>query len=365
MVSQRNKLVLSSVYASLLLTAAASVSAAEQATGLYVAPSVGYQYFDSERFDDNFNVDGLENDASYGLGLGYSTGTWATELKYDQVNTETDVSAGESNDVEFKHWHLDELYFFNEDKNWTPYLAAGLGHGKYQIDGAQDDYQTFVNAGVGVVKALSKHVDLRSELRAQYSFDEEMTDALFNIALVYNFGSAPEPKAEPAPAPAPVAVAAPVDTDGDGVFDPQDQCPDTAKGAKVDEKGCYIILTETKSFNLDVKFANASATLEPSSTNSVRDLATFLTQYPTTDVVIEGHTDSNGSDKYNQALSERRAKAVATALVNDYHVDASRVTSAGYGESKPIASNATEDGRHQNRRVVGVVKAHVEKRARQ
>jgi len=364
MVSSRNKLVLSSVYVSLLLTAAASVSAAEQTTGLYVAPSVGYQYFDSERFEDRLGVNGLENDASYGLGLGYNFGQWATELKYDQVNTETDVNSGvNSNDVEFKHWHLDELYFFNDKKDWTPYIVAGLGDGKYQIDGAEDDHQTFANAGVGVIKALSKHVDLRTELRAEYSFDEEQTDALFNVALVYNFGSAPEPKPEPAPAPAPVVVAAPVDTDGDGVFDPQDQCPDTAKGAKVDAKGCYIILTETKSFKLDVKFANASATLESDASNSVRDLATFLTQYPTTDVVVEGHTDSTGSDKYNQALSERRAKAVADTLVSQYGIDARRVSSVGYGEAHPVASNATEQGRQQNRRVVGVVKASVEKRA--
>lgn len=361
----RNKLVLSSVYASLLLTAAASVSAAEQATGLYIAPSVGYQYFDSERFDDSFNVDGLENDAAYGLGVGYGAGLWASELKYDQVNTETNVSAGDSTDVEFKHWHLDVLRFFNEDKNWTPYIAAGMGDGKYQIDGAQDDHQTFVNAGVGVIKALSKHVDLRTEVRAQHSLDEEMTDVLLNVAVAYNFGAAPEPKPEPEPAPAPVVVAAPVDTDGDGVFDPQDQCPDTSKGAKVDAKGCYIILSETKSFTLDVKFANASEALEPSYMDSVRNLATFLTEYPTTDVVIEGHTDSNGSDKYNQSLSERRAKAVADALVSQYGINAGRVSSIGHGESKPVASNATADGRHQNRRVVGVVKARVEKRAMQ
>jgi OOP family OmpA-OmpF porin len=362
MVSQRKKLVLSGVYASLLLAGAASVSAAEQATGLYVAPSVGYQYFDSERFEDQLGVEGLENDVSYGLGLGYNWGRWAAELKYDQVNTETKVpSTVDALDVDFKHWHLDLLHFFNEEKNWTPYLALGLGHGKYEIDAAEDDRQTFANAGVGIVKALSKHIDLRSELRAQYSFDEEMTDALFNIALVYNFGSAPEPKPEPAPAPAP--APAPVDSDGDGVFDDKDQCPDTARGAKVDEVGCYIILKETKTFRLDVKFANASSAIEADARSSIRDLATFLTEYPNTDVVVEGHTDSNGSDAYNQRLSEARAKAVADALVNQYGIDARRVTSVGYGESRPEASNATAEGRQQNRRVVAVVKASVEKRA--
>jgi len=365
MFTQRKKLVTSGVYASLLL-AAAGVSATDQVTGLYVTPSVGYQYFDSENFEKDLPVNGIENDASYGLGMGYkAAGPWAGELKYEQTSTEFDVSSGDSADVKFKHWHLDGFYFLGNDKNWTPYLAAGLGDGKYEIDGAKDDRQTFANAGVGVIKALSKHVDLRTELRAQYSFDEEMTNALFNIGLAYNFGAAPAPAPKEEPAPAPVPVVAPVDTDGDGVFDPQDQCPGTAKGAKVDEKGCYIILKETKSFNLDVKFANASADLEQNYMGSVRDLATFLTQYPTTDVVIEGHTDSNGSDKYNQSLSERRAKAVADALVAQYGIDAKRVTSVGYGESRPVASNATVEGRGQNRRVVGVVKAQVEKRVMQ
>jgi outer membrane protein OmpA-like peptidoglycan-associated protein len=76
----------------------------------------------------------------------------------------------------------------------------------------------------------------------------------------------------------------------------------------------------------------------------------ILTQYPETNIRIAGHTDSTGSAEYNQKLSERRAEAVKKALVG-MGVNPSRMTTIGYGASKPIADNKTEAGRQQNRRV--------------
>ena len=71
------------------------------------------------------------------------------------------------------------------------------------------------------------------------------------------------------------------------------------------------------------------------------------------DLVLEGHTDSVGSDKYNMSLSDRRAKAVKAKLVADYGIPAERVSAVGYGESRPIDTNDTDEGRARNRRVVG------------
>jgi outer membrane protein OmpA-like peptidoglycan-associated protein len=77
----------------------------------------------------------------------------------------------------------------------------------------------------------------------------------------------------------------------------------------------------------------------------------FMKKYPGSRVRVEGHTDSVGTDKYNQKLSERRAEAVKYYFVQAGAVDASKITSAGYGETRPVASNKTEQGRAQNRRV--------------
>ena len=77
----------------------------------------------------------------------------------------------------------------------------------------------------------------------------------------------------------------------------------------------------------------------------------FVKKYPGYQVSIEGHTDSIGTDKYNQALSERRAAAVKAYLLKQGVVDSQKIKSVGYGESRPIASNKTKEGRFENRRV--------------
>ena len=99
-----------------------------------------------------------------------------------------------------------------------------------------------------------------------------------------------------------------------------------------------------------VTFDVDSATLKPQFRSTLNDIAGSLQQYPNSLVDVYGHTDSTGSDEYNQALSERRARTVANYLVMQGVSDA-RVRSMGYGESMPVASNATEEGRARNRRV--------------
>jgi outer membrane protein OmpA-like peptidoglycan-associated protein len=108
---------------------------------------------------------------------------------------------------------------------------------------------------------------------------------------------------------------------------------------------------------LDVKFDFDKAQVKEESYGDIKALADFMKQYPQTSTVVEGHTDSVGSDAYNQGLSERRAGAVRDVLVNQYGVEAGRVEAVGYGESRPVADNATSDGRAINRRVEAEVEA--------
>src|SRR5690606_11740423 len=108
---------------------------------------------------------------------------------------------------------------------------------------------------------------------------------------------------------------------------------------------------------LDVKFDFDKAQVKQESYGDIKALADFMKQYPQTSTVVEGHTDSVGSDAYNQGLSERRASAVRDVLVNQYGVESGRVQAVGYGESRPVADNATAEGRASNRRVEAEVEA--------
>ena len=97
------------------------------------------------------------------------------------------------------------------------------------------------------------------------------------------------------------------------------------------------------------------ATIKPESRPALEDAAKILGENPTIKVEIRGHTDSQGSDNYNQRLSEQRARAVVNYLVQELGIDRSRLTARGYGESRPVADNKTESGRALNRRVEFVI----------
>jgi outer membrane protein OmpA-like peptidoglycan-associated protein len=109
-------------------------------------------------------------------------------------------------------------------------------------------------------------------------------------------------------------------------------------------------------FDSDVLFDVDSAVLSQDARYALDDAASVFLEYPKTAIVVQGHTDSTGTERYNQELSERRATAVKNYLVGR-GVAASRMTALGYGESEPVASNATEQGRAQNRRVSLLLKA--------
>lgn len=109
-------------------------------------------------------------------------------------------------------------------------------------------------------------------------------------------------------------------------------------------------------FQSDILFDVDSAVLDPGARSTLEQVASVLLEYPKTAVVVQGHTDSTGREEHNQALSERRAAAVDNYLVSR-GVDPARTTAVGHGESFPVASNDTEAGRRQNRRVDILLKA--------
>ncbi len=116
-------------------------------------------------------------------------------------------------------------------------------------------------------------------------------------------------------------------------------------------------VAEAVRVELDVKFDFDRAEVKSGSYDDIRNLADFMKEYGQTSTVVEGHTDSVGTDAYNQRLSERRANAVRDVLVNQHGLDSNRIQAVGYGESRPVADNATEEGRAINRRVEAEVEA--------
>lgn len=112
-----------------------------------------------------------------------------------------------------------------------------------------------------------------------------------------------------------------------------------------------------KPINLKVLFEFDKAVVQPVFNQQIEAVANFMKKYPETTTVIEGHTDSKGADSYNMKLSQQRAEAVKQQLVTLYGIDAQRLDTVGYGETRPVDTNATDEGRYNNRRVVATVSA--------
>jgi len=155
----------------------------------------------------------------------------------------------------------------------------------------------------------------------------------------------------------PTQNGCPPDTDGDGIRDDVDACP-REKGkpdADPQKNGCpgKVRVTEDEIVILDqVQFKTGSATILPASDELLTQVATVLAEHPEiVKVEVQGHTDNRGGKKYNKKLSEKRAASVVKWLTKRGNVDASRLTSHGYGMEEPIAENDTADGRQKNRRV--------------
>ena len=352
---------------------AAAVSAPAMANDdietVYINPFVGYQYFDHKR--------DLDEEATYGFGLEYRfLPQWAVEAVYSRANPDIKDSNG---DVDFEEVRVDGLYYFGSQSDTVnPYLAAGVGHADF--DGGTsttpgtDHDETRFNLGGGVRFNMTDLLSLRADLRALHGIDESTFDAQASLGLSLAFSrntSEPEP-ATPAPAPEPDSDGDGVpdrrdqcpgtvsgatvdrngcelDSDGDGVVDRLDDCPGTKAGADVGERGCVLVTLET--ITLYVTFPVNSADIGNQYDDDIREIAEALKADPDVTTEIAGHTDSSGAAAYNQQLSHRRAEAVADRLIELYDIDSDRVTPVGYGESDPVATNETNEGRARNRRV--------------
>ncbi|MFJ1339083.1 OmpA family protein [Pseudomonas caricapapayae] len=329
------------------LVAVTSLGALAQGQGaVEIEGNVTKQYYDSER---NFKNDGTNP----GVRLGYFL---TDDLSLDLGYNETHNARGEvfNKDIKGSKAKLDATYHLGTVGDAVrPYVSAGFAHESLgQATNNGRDHSTFANLGAGAKWYITDMFFARAGVEAMYNIDNGNTEWGPTLGLGLNFGGS---GGKVAPAPAPVAEVC-SDSDNDGVCDNVDKCPDTPANVTVDADGCPAV-AEVVRVELDVKFDFDKSVVKQNSYGDIKNLADFMKQYPQTSTTVEGHTDSVGPDAYNQKLSERRANAVKQVLTNEYGVESSRVESVGYGETRPVADNATDAGRAVNRRVEAQVEA--------
>lgn len=285
---------------------------------------------------------------------------------------------------------LDFRFNFAPDAKVNPFLILG-GGGVFEDAIPKDADERFVgyaNAGLGLLLPMGdlRHTAWRFEARRYATFTDDISggDALWDTRVNFGvqFNLQADAPAKPAPAPivpppppkvvdsdadgvadsidrCPGTVPGtkvdaygcplpPPDSDGDGVVDASDACPDTPRGLRVDSRGCVIKAQTLVLRNINFEFNKA--TLTPDSRAALDGIAAGFRGQPTMEVVLEGHTDSKGTDAYNLRLSRARAASVRDYLISQ-GVEARRLTARGYGESRPVTDNKTDEGRAQNRRV--------------
>ncbi|HTD28370.1 MAG TPA: OmpA family protein [Xanthomonadaceae bacterium] len=328
--------------------AAQAVMAQDYDDRWYVDASAGFN-FQSEARDTNSAPFGM-------LGFGKNLGSnWSLELNYNYQRPR------ESNIADAGHFQtqqgisLDALYHFNNlgSSNWDPYVRGGLGWQRTEDnDGADGSFRKDNFAGIfgGGLEAKYGRYTVRSEVdvRDDGNSGEPGTtqsrfgDVLASVGVTVDLGPepmkavAPEPIAPPPPPPPPAV-----------------KCPNVPAGVTVGPDGCPVPVTiDLRGVNFDFD----KSKLRPEGIATLNEAIEVLKKYPQLQVEVAGHTDSVGSDAYNQKLSERRAKAVYQYLTSN-GVDAGRLIGPhGYGKTRPIAPNTNPDGtdnpegRAQNRR---------------
>lgn len=335
------------------LAVAQAASAQDFDDRWYLTGATGFNFQDSDR--------GTKDAPFVSVGLGkFISPAWSLDFDLNHQNPNMDSNQnlnwsqyGASLDL--------RRHFVTEGRGWNPYMLMGLGYQKSEEEfdaspspnspGQREDGNFAAKVGVGLQTTFDKAVAVRAELAYRADFDDQsynspnedmFGDLLASVGVVIPLG--PKAVAAPAPAPAPAPVApscADLDDDGDGVNNCDDKCPNSQPGQTIGPDGCPVpISIDLKGVNFDYD----KSTLRPDAVSILGEAAEILKRYPDLRVEVAGHTDSKGTDAYNQKLSERRATAVYDYLTSQ-GVAASRLTGPiGYGESRPIAPNTNADG---------------------
>jgi OmpA-OmpF porin, OOP family len=300
--------------------------------------------------------------SNYGYGRSFA-GTRAWELRLFGATLET----GEAGRTDFYQYGVgvDVFQHFFDIAASHPYLVGGLGAVLNDVDPDDADGGSgYASLGAGwrFAPIANWGVRPRVDLRAVYdTFDAgdgtAQTDLLLGVTLeipaereriVVQEKVVEVEKIVEVIKEVPVVPVAMVDRDGDGIADDADQCPDTVGGAKVEADGCVRKAQVVALPNIE--FAYEKADLTEAGRETLGQVVRFMNDQAEIALDVWGHTDAKGAELYNLRLSQKRAAAVMKYLV-EQGIAESRLKSAGFGESRPLADNETDEGRERNRRV--------------
>ncbi|WP_372941543.1 outer membrane beta-barrel protein [Shewanella sp.] len=343
-----------------------AASAAEEMTPWYIGGGLGIN--DYEQNCDNALTCGDDDPYAWDVFGGYLFNeNIGIEVGYrDLGNAEWTGTNGNMYDVGATGVSVGVVGFYPLADKWS--LSSEVGTYSYllendkKINGANlsdSGVGLFVGAGVGY--NFTDNLKLQAKYRRYENMDADVLDNLkmesnyWGLALSYRFGTASPAPVAAAPVVAAV-VAAPGDDDKDGVTNNIDKCADTPMTHKVDATGCTVYENVTSKYDLGgILFANDSAEIRAGSFADLEKLADHLNKYPQHTVSIEGHASNVGKAEYNMKLSERRAVAVANALNTKYGISSSRISSVGYGVTKPVMQGSSAEANRVNRRIEAIV----------
>lgn len=272
------------------------------------------------------------------------------KLGYDAATLPLGTLSGE---IKVKGFNFDAVLSLPFTEKFSAFGRVGVTHAEAKdsftgtgavvvLNPAPSERATNVKVGAGLQYDFTRSFGMRAEVE-RYRINDAVGNKgdidLVSLGMLFRFGRrspapvayapAPAPTVyapEPTIAPAPVVVVVPA-------------APKT-------QQYCTI---------LDLTFEIDRGAIQRDDLEKLAVVGTFLTKYPGTTAVIEGHTDNIGTEEHNLRLSKERAESVVTYLVDTVHVDRSRLSAVGYGWSRPIADNDTEEGKRQNRRINAVV----------
>ena len=280
-----------------------------------IGPYFGLGAFEGNQDLDNGPVIGIRGGYDFTKNLGVeATVNWIpTRYNYDFTRVQGPWGKDDVH-TNVYNYRIEGIYNFDlfPDKRFVPFLAVGVGGQTIDYRGShpgeRDVTRFAADWGGGLKFFMTENMAIRADVRHVLAIGSIYNDLEATLGIAFYFGGK----------------------------------KDAAKQV-FDEK-----------VRLNVEFDFDKADIRPRYHDELRKVGDFMNQYPDVNMALEGHTDSIGTDEYNQRLSQRRVDSVKKYIVDKFNIDGKRIKATGYGESRPIADNSTDEGRQRNRRVEAV-----------